>query len=81
MRFYGEYCFIDVIPCGEARSEYGAYEVVSDHGISYAVYVIPYKEGCQRHHDAPDWGLNFTPGEIVGTWDRGEKKETDGQKK
>lgn len=80
MRFYGEYCFLDVIPLDKVKPEHGSYEEVSDHGISYAFYVTPYEEDCQRHHDAPDWGLNLIPREIIGPWDKGEEEGTDEQK-
>ena len=80
MRFYGEYCFFDVIPLDKVKSEYGPYDETLDHEISYAFYITPYEGNNRRHRDAPDWGLNFTPGEIISPWDKGEKKEMDEQK-
>jgi len=74
MRFYGEYCFIDIIPLDKAAPEYGEYERVLDHGVFYATYMTPYKENSQRHHDAPDYVFgNTVPGENIGPWDKGEE--------
>lgn len=74
MRFYGEYCFLDVIPLDEAKPEYGVYEKVSDYDILYAVYITPYEGDNRRHHDAPDHVFgHVTPGGTIGPWDKGEK--------
>lgn len=74
MRFYGEYCFIDIIPLDKVTPEYGEYERVLDHGVFYATYMTPYEENNRRHHDAPDHVFgNTVPGENIGLWDKGEK--------
>ena len=73
MRFYGEYCFFDVIPLDKVKSEYGPYDEILDHEIYYALYIIPYEGNNRRHHNASDFISNTIPGEIISPWDKGEK--------